>query len=224
MNYAELRQAIIDYAESDEQTFVDNIPLFVANSEQRIYNSVQISYLRRNVTTTLTPNNKYLSAPQDFLSVYSLAVVNQNGEYEYLLNKDVNFIRQAYPSANDTGVPKYYAIFGPTTTSDIPPVLTNELSFILGPTPNTNYVVELHYFYYPESIVTAGTTWLGDNFDTALLYGAMRDAALFQRQEQDVVANYEQKYNEAMALLKQLGDGKERTDAYRTGQVRYPVR
>lgn len=224
MNYAELRQAIIDYAESDEQTFVDNIPLFVANSEQRIYNSVQISYLRRNVTTTLTPNNKYLSAPQDFLSVYSMAVVNQNGEYEYLLNKDVNFIRQAYPSANDTGVPKYYAIFGPTTTSDIPPVLTNELSFILGPTPNANYVVELHYFYYPESIVTAGTTWLGDNFDTALLYGAMRDAALFQRQEQDVVANYEQKYNEAMALLKQLGDGKERQDAYRSGQVRYPVK
>ena len=224
MNYAELRQAIIDYAESDEQTFVDNIPVFVRNAEQRIYNSVQISYLRRNVTTTLTPNNKYLSAPQDFLSVYSMAVVNQNGEYEYLLNKDVNFIRQAYPSANDTGVPKYYAIFGPTTTSDIPPVLTNELSFILGPTPNANYVVELHYFYYPESIVTAGTTWLGDNFDTALLYGAMRDAALFQRQEQDVVANYEQKYNEAMTLLKQLGDGKERTDAYRTGQVRYPVR
>ena len=224
MNYAELRQAIIDYAESDEQTFVDNIPVFVGNAEQRIYNSVQISYLRRNVTTTLTPNNKYLSAPQDFLSVYSMAVVNQNGEYEYLLNKDVNFIRQAYPSANDTGVPKYYAIFGPTTTSDIPPVLTNELSFILGPTPNANYVVELHYFYYPESIVTAGTTWLGDNFDTALLYGAMRDAALFQRQEQDVVANYEQKYNEAMMLLKQLGDGKERTDAYRTGQVRYPVR
>ena len=224
MNYAELRQAIIDYAESDEQTFVDNIPVFVGNAEQRIYNSVQISYLRRNVTTTLTPNNKYLSAPQDFLSVYSMAVVNQNGEYEYLLNKDVNFIRQAYPSANDTGVPKYYAIFGPTTTADIPPVLTNELSFILGPTPSANYGVELHYFYYPESIVTAGTTWLGDNFDTALLYGAMRDASIFQRQEQDVVANYEQKYNEAMVLLKQLGDGKERQDMYRSGQVRYPVR
>lgn len=224
MNYAELRQAIIDYAESDEQTFVDNIPLFVANSEQRIYNSVQISYLRRNVTTTLTPNNKYLSAPQDFLSVYSLAVVKPNGEYEYLLNKDVNFIRQAYPSPTDVGVPKYYGIFGPTTTADIPPVLTNELSFILGPTPDSNYVVELHYFYYPESIVTAGTTWLGDNFDTALLYGAMRDASIFQRQEQDVVANYEQKYNEAMMLLKQLGDGKERQDAYRSGQVRYPVK
>lgn len=224
MNYAELTAAIIAYAESDEPTFVNNIPVFVKAAEQRIYNSVQISYLRRNVTTTLTPNNKYLSAPQDFLSVYSMAVVKPNGEYEYLLNKDVNFIRQAYPTANDTGVPKYYAIFGPTTTADIPPVLTNELSFLLGPTPSANYVVELHYFYYPESIVTAGTTWLGDNFDTALLYGAMRDASIFQRQEQDVVANYEQKYNEAMVLLKQLGDGKERQDMYRSGQVRYPVK
>lgn len=224
MNYAQLTAAIIAYAESDEQTFVDNIPVFIKNAEQRIYNSVQISYLRRNVTTTLTPNNKYLSAPQDFLSVYSMAVVKPNGEYEYLLNKDVNFIRQAYPTANDTGIPKYYAIFGPTTTADVPPVLTNELSFILGPTPSANYVVELHYFYYPESIVTAGTTWLGDNFDTALLYGAMRDASIFQRQEQDVVANYEQKYNEAMMLLKQLGDGRERQDAYRSGQVRYPVK
>ena len=224
MNYAQLTAAIIAYAESDEQTFVNNIPVFIKNAEQRIYNSVQISYLRRNVTTTLTPNNKYLSAPQDFLSVYSMAVVKPNGEYEYLLNKDVNFIRQAYPTANDTGIPKYYAIFGPTTTADVPPVLTNELSFILGPTPSANYVVELHYFYYPESIVTAGTTWLGDNFDTALLYGAMRDASIFQRQEQDVVANYEQKYNEAMVLLKQLGDGKERQDMYRSGQVRYPVK
>lgn len=224
MNYAELTAAIIAYAESDEPTFVNNIPVFVGNAEQRIYNSVQISYLRRNATSTLTPNNKYLSAPSDFLSVYSLAVVKPNGDYEYLLNKDVNFIRQAYPSASDVGLPKYYGIFGPTTTSDNPPVLTNELSFILGPTPNSNYVVELHYFYYPESIVTAGTTWLGDNFDTALLYGAMRDASLFQRQEQDVVANYEQKYNEAMMLLKQLGDGKQRSDAYRDGQVRYPVK
>ena len=224
MNYAELRQAIIDYSESDEQTFVDNIPVFVGNAEQRIYNSVQISYLRRNVIGAVTPNNKYLSAPLDFLSVYSMAIVKPNGEYEYLLNKDVNFIRQAYPSPSDKGTPKYYAIFGPTTTADNPPVLTNELSFILGPTPDANYAVELHYFYYPESIVTAGTTWLGDNFDTVLLYGAMRDASLFQRQEQDVVANYEQKYNEAMTLLKQLGDGRERQDMYRSGQVRYPVR
>jgi hypothetical protein len=223
MNYTELSTAIRNYSETEEPDFITNIPVFVQAAEQRIYNSVQLSYLRKNVTSTLTPNNKYLSSPQDFLSVYSIAVVGAGGSYEYLLNKDVNFIRQAYPSPTDTGVPKYYAIFGPTTTSDTPPVQTNELSFILGPTPNSNYPVELHYFYYPESIVTAGTTWLGDNFDTALLYGALREAAIFQRQEPDVVANYEQKYNETMTLLKQLGDGKERQDAYRTPQVRYPV-
>jgi hypothetical protein len=224
MNYTELSAAIRNYSETEEPDFITNIPVFVQAAEQRIYNSVQLSYLRKNVTSTLTPNNKYLSSPQDFLSVYSIAVVGAGGSYEYLLNKDVNFIRQAYPSPTDTGVPKYYAIFGPTTTSDTPPVQTNELSFILGPTPNSNYPVELHYFYYPESIVTAGTTWLGDNFDTALLYGALREAAIFQRQEADVVANYEQKYNETMTLLKQLGDGKERQDAYRTPQVRYPVK
>ena len=223
MNYAELSTAIRNYSETEEPEFIANIPVFVKAAEQRIYNSVQISYLRKNVTGSVTPSNKYLSAPLDFLSVYSIAVISASGSYEYLLNKDVNFIRQAYPSPTDTGVPKYYAIFGPTTTADNPPVLTNEISFILGPTPDTNYNVELHYFYYPESIVTAGTTWLGDNFDTALLYGALREAAVFQRQEADVVANYEQKYNETMTLLKQLGDGKERQDAYRTPQVRYPV-
>ena len=224
MNYTELSAAIRNYSETEEPDFITNIPVFVQAAEQRIYNSVQLSYLRKNVTSTLTPNNKYLSSPQDFLSVYSIAVVGAGGSYEYLLNKDVNFIRQAYPSPTETGAPKYYAIFGPTTTSDDPPVQTNELSFILGPTPSSNYPVELHYFYYPESIVTAGTTWLGDNFDTALLYGALREAAIFQRQEPDVVANYEQKYNETMTLLKQLGDGKERQDAYRTPQVRYPVK
>lgn len=223
MNFTELSAAIRNYSETEEPEFIANIPVFVEAAEQRIYNSVQLSYLRRNVTSTLTPNNKYLSSPQDFLSVHSLAVIDANGNYEYLLNKDVNFIRQAFPSPTDTGVPKYYAIFGPTTTSDNPPIQTNELSFILGPTPNSNYPVELHYFYYPESIVTSGTSWLGDNFDTALLYGALRDAAIFQRQEADVVANYEQKYNESMTLLKQLGDGKERQDSYRSGQVRYPV-
>ena len=153
-----------------------------------------------------------------------MAVVTPSGEYEYLLNKDVNFIRQAYPSPTDIGLPRYYAIFGPTTTAGAPPALTNELSFILGPTPDASYSIELHYFFYPESIVTAGTTWLGDNFDTALLYGAMREACIFQRQEPDVVANYEAKYQETLMLLKQLGDGKERQDAYRSGQVRYPVK
>lgn len=223
MDFTELSAAIRNYSETEEPEFIANIPVFVRAAEQRIYNSVQLSYLRRNSTSVLTPNNKYLPSPQDFLSVYSLAVIDTNGEYDYLLNKDVNFIRQAYPSPTDTGKPKYYAIFGPTTTSDTPPVITNELSFVLGPTPDSNYRVELHYFYYPESIVTAGTTWLGDNFDTALLYGALREAAIFQRQEPDVVANYEQKYNETMTLLKQLGDGRERRDAYRSGQIRYPV-
>jgi hypothetical protein len=224
MNYAQLSAAITAYAESDEQLFVENIPVFVELAEQRIYNSVQLSYLRKNVTGNASQNNKYLSTPSDFLSVYSVAVIKANGEYEYLLNKDVNFIRQSYPSPTDTGLPKYYAIFGPTTTSDNPPALTNEISLILGPTPDSAYSIELHYFFYPESIVTAGTTWLGDNFDSALLYGAMREACIFQRQEPDVVANYEQKYQESMMLLKQLGDGKERQDAYRSGQVRYPVR
>jgi hypothetical protein len=224
MNYAQLSATIQAYSESDEPLFVENIPVFVQAAEQRIYNSVQLSYLRKNVTGSVTPSNKYLSAPTDFLSVYSVAIIKANGEYEYLLNKDVNFIRQAYPSPTDTGLPKYYAIFGPTTTGGNPPELTNEMSFLLGPTPDIGYAVELHYFFYPESIVTAGTTWLSDNFDTALLYGAMREAAIFQRQEPDVVANYEAKYQETLMLLKQLGDGKERQDAYRSGQVRYPVK
>jgi hypothetical protein len=224
MNYAQLSATIQAYSESDEPLFVENIPVFVQAAEQRIYNSVQLSYLRKNVDGLTASNNKYLSTPDDFLSVYSIAVVKPNGDYEYLLNKDVNFIRQAYPSPTDTGIPRYYAIFGPTTTGGNPPALTNEISLILGPTPDAQYSVELHYFFYPESIVTASTTWLGDNFDTALLYGAMREAAIFQRQEQDVVANYEAKYQETMMLLKQLGDGKERQDAYRSGQVRYPVK
>ena len=224
MNYAQLSATIQAYSETDEPLFIENIPVFVQNAEQRIYNSVQLSYLRKNVTGTATTSNKYLSAPNDFLSVYSIAIIKANGEYEYLLNKDVNFIRQAYPSPTDLGLPKYYALFGPTTTAGSPPAITNEISFILGPTPDASYSVELHYFFYPESIVTAGTTWLGDNFDTALLYGAMREAAIFQRQEPDVVANYEAKYQETLMLLKQLGDGKERQDAYRSGQVRYPVK
>ena len=224
MNYTQLTQAIISYAESSEPEFVANIPVFVQIAEQRVYDSVQLAYLRKNVTGTASASNKYLSTPSDFLSVYSVAIIKPNGEYEYLLNKDVNFIRQAYPSPTDTGAPKYYAIFGPTTTPDNPPTLTNELSFILGPTPDISYPVELHYFFYPESIVTAGTTWLGDNAESVLLYGALREAAVFQKGEADVVAMYEQKYMESLALLKNLGDGKERTDSFRTGQVRIPVR
>jgi hypothetical protein len=224
MNYAQLSASIQAYAESDEQLFVENIPTFVKIAEQKIYNSVQLAYLRKNVTGTVSVDNPYLSTPSDFLSVYSLALVDDSGNYEYLLNKDVNFIRQAYPNANDRGAPKYYAIFGPTTTDALLPALTNELSLLLGPTPNTAFTAELHYFFYPESIVDAGSTWLGDNLDSALFYGAMREACIFQRQEPDVVANYESKYNEAMTLLKQLGDAKERGDGYRDGQIKYPVR
>jgi hypothetical protein len=152
-----------------------------------------------------------------------MAVIDGSGNYEYLLNKDVNFIRAAYPNPADTGIPQYYALFGPTTTSDVPPVITNELSFILGPTPNSNYNVELHYYFYPESIVTAGATWLGDNFDSVLLYGSLLEAYTYMKGEADVIAGYQKRYDEAIILAKRLGDGMERTDAYRTGQIRIPV-
>jgi hypothetical protein len=217
MNYAALSAAIQDYTQNYEQEFVANIPVFVKQAEQRIYNTVQFPSLRKNVTGNVTPNNKYLSCPIDFLSVYSMAVVDTTGAYEYLLNKDVNFIRQAYPTPTDTGMPKYYALFGPTFSA------STELSFILGPTPNVNYQVELHYFFYPESIVTANTTWLGDNFDTVLLYGTLVEAVTFMKGEADMVALYDGKYKEALALAKRLGDGLERQDAYRSGQFRQAV-
>jgi hypothetical protein len=190
---------------------------FIRQAEQRIYNTVQIANLRRNMTGTLSANNKYLSAPGDFLSTYSLAVIDTNGDYLYLLNKDVNFIREAYPSSSATGLPKHYAIFGPSTSD------SKELSFILGPTPNTNYGVELHFYYYPESIVTAGQTWLGDNFDSALLYGTMCEAVTYMKGEADMVKLYQDRYVQAIALLKNLGDGKQRMDAYRDGQLRVQV-
>ena len=214
MNYTELNTAIQDYTETTEPTFVQNIPVFVQQAEERIYNTVQIPALRRNVTGATSISNKYLACPNDFLSVYSLAAVDANGDYEYLLNKDVNFIRQAYPNPNSTGIPKYYSLFGPRSSD------STELSFILGPTPDAAYTMELHYFFYPESIVTAGTSWLGDNYSPALLYGALREAYLFQKGEQDLIANVEAKYNEAMAQLKRLGDGLERGDAYREGQTK----
>ena len=165
----------------------------------------------------------YLSTPADFLSVYSLAVIDQTGRYEFLLNKDVNFIRQAYPSPTSQGLPKYYALFGPTTTNDPTPVITNELSVILGPTPDAAYNVELHYYYLPESIVTEGTTWLGDNFDTVLLYGALVEAAIFMKAEAETLTVYQAKYAEALAQAKRLGDGMQRGDSYRDGQYRQPV-
>jgi hypothetical protein len=214
MNYAALSAAIQDYTQNYETEFVANIPVFVKQAEQRIYNTVQFPSLRKNVTGNVTPNNKYLSCPIDFLSVYSMAVVDTTGAYEYLLNKDVNFIRQAYPTPTDTGMPKYYALFGPTFSA------STELSFILGPTPNINYQVELHYFFYPESIVTANTTWLGDNFDTVLLYGSLVEAYTFLKGEADLMALYDGKYKEALMQAKRLGDGLERSDAYRSGQAR----
>jgi hypothetical protein len=302
MNYVQLYQAIQDYAESSEQLFVDNISTFVRQAEQRIYNTVQLPPLRKNVTGTLTSGNKYLSAPLDYLSTYSLAVINVDGSYEYLLNKDVNFIRQSYPQPTDTGLPKYYALFGSQYT------LTNELSFILGPTPDANYDVEMHYFYYPISITqsavssgtitggssyvngsysnvqlsggsgsgvianitvagnvvtsvtiknqgnfyavgdiltatsaslggsgsgfqytvtlvdnSVGTSWLGDNYDPVLLYGALREAVLFQKGEQDMVTYYEKQFQDALAQLNRLGTGLERGDAYRDGQAKIKV-
>jgi hypothetical protein len=191
--------------------------VFVKQAEQRIYNTVQFPSLRSNVTGSTSATNKYLACPGDFLAVYSMAVVDASGNYEYLLNKDVNFIRQAYPNPTSTGIPKYYAIFGPATAD------SKELTFILGPTPNAAYAVELHYYYYPESIVTAGQTWLGDNFDSVLLYGSLVEAVTFMKGEADMVALYETKYKEALAMAKRLGDGMERQDAYRSGQYRQAV-
>ena len=221
MNYVELCANIESICEN---TFTaDELAMFTKQAEQKIYNFVQLAYLRKNVTGTLTASNKYLAAPTDFLSVYSMAVIDADGSYHYLLNKDVNWIREAYPKPTSTGTPKYYAIFGPTTTNSTPPVLTNELSFILGPTPSAGLNVELHYFFLPESIVDAGTSWLGDNFDSALLNGCLVEAIRYMKGEADMVALYEKMYLQAVTLLKQLGDGKERQDAYRSGQVRDKV-
>jgi hypothetical protein len=303
MNYVQLYQAIQDYSENTESLFVSNISTFVKEAEERIYNSVQIPSLRKNVTGTATASNKYLSCPNDYLSTYSMAVIDTDGSYKYLLNKDVNFIREAYPTPTSTGLPKYYALFGSQYTN------TNELSFILGPTPNSSYNVELHYFYYPVSIVQGaissyntptggssytngvypnvpltggqgsgatatitvsgqtvtsvvinnggqfyavndsltaassyiggtgsgfsvtvrlidnaeGTSWLGDNYDPVLLYGAMREAMLFMKGEADLVKYYEDKYTEALMQLNRLGTGLERGDAYRDGQAKIPV-
>jgi hypothetical protein len=304
MNYVQLYQSIQDYAETTEQLFVANIPRFVQEAEERIYNSVQLPSLRKNVTGTLTSGNKYLSLPDDWLSTYSLAIINTDGTYEYLLNKDVNYIRQAFPSPTDTGLPTHYALFGSQYTN------INELSLLMGPTPDASYTAELHYFYYPVTIVqgqisllattavgslyvpgvyenvsltggsgsgatativvnssgavssvalneggqfyvvgnllsasatslggagsglvltvstitnSTGTSWLGDNYDPVLFYGAMREAMIFQKQEADIIKNYEDKYQEAVQQLKRLGDGLERGDAYRDGQTKLRV-
>ena len=215
MTYAELVAAIKGYAENDfpatagSFSSTDQLNTFIEQAEQRIFNSIQFPVIRKNVTGTTTSGNKYLATPVDFLSVFSIAVIAANGSYEFLLNKDVNFIREAYPTPTDLGTPAYYALF-------------NENTFILGPTPDSNYSTELHYFYYPESIVTAGTSWLGDNFDSVLLYASLLEAAAFMKSDPDVIGNYEKRYNEALLLAKRLGDGLERSDAYRSGQFRMP--
>ena len=215
MTYTQLVTAVQDYCENTFPTVDMNT--FIQQAEQRIYNTVQLASLRKNMTGSLSSGNKYLSAPSDFLSTYSLAVVDADGNYQYLLNKDVNFIREAYPNASAIGLPKHYAIFGPQSSD------AKELSFILGPTPNAAYTVELHFYYYPESIVTAGQTWLGDNFDSALLNGTMVEAIRFMKGEQEMVKLYQDMYVQSITLLKNLGDGKQRMDAYRDGQFRIPV-
>jgi hypothetical protein len=208
MNYTELKTNIEDICET---SFTDDqLAMFTQQAEQKIYNTVQIPALRRNVTSSFTSGNQYLATPSDFLYVYSVAVEDGSGNYNFLLNKDVNFIREAYPNASSTGLPKHYANF-------------DDDFFIVGPTPDSTYTVELHYGYYPESIVTAGTTWLGDEFDSALLNGALVEAIRFMKGEPDIIQNYEKLYVQAIGLLKMLGDGKLREDTYRSGQYRMPV-
>jgi hypothetical protein len=219
MNYTQLTASIKAYAENDFPqavgagglTSAEQLARFVQQAEQRIYNSIQFPALRKNVTGSSTVNNKYLATPVDWLATFSLARINADGSYEYLLNKDVNFIREAFPFPAVSGAPTHYAIF-------------DENTFILGPTPDASYSMELHYFYYPQSITTAGTSWLGDNLDSLLFYGSLLEAAAFMKSDADVIKNYTDRYNEAFAMAKQLGDGKDRQDAYRSGQVRYPVK
>jgi hypothetical protein len=280
MNYAELVSAIQAYTENTETNFVAEIPVFVRQAEQRIYNVAQPSFLRKNVTGVLTTGNKFLQCPADFLSTYSLGIFPNNsttatgtsglktivvasttgiavgqqvtgpgigtnalvrsiasttitltvansatvsgtvifqGDNLFLLNKDVNFIREAYPLTSQLSQPKHYAIFGPRSDNEA------ELTFIVGPTPNSGYTAELHYYYYPESIVTASTTWLGDNFDTVLLYGSLIEAYTYMKGEPDMLKLYQDRYVQAIALYKNLSDGKQRGDAYRDGQVRVAV-
>jgi hypothetical protein len=226
MDYAALFETIKGYVENDfpntswtdstgsgtvTLTSTEQINTFIEQAEQRVFNTVQLLDLRKNVTGNVTAGNKYLSVPSDWLANFSIAVIDGSGNYEYLLNKDVNYIRQAFPNPSDTGLPYCYAYF-------------DENSYILGPTPDDSYAVELHYFYYPQSIVTAGTSWLGDNFDSVLLYGSLLEAYTFMKGEQDVIAGYQKRYDEALGMLKQLSEGKNRQDLYRSGQVRYPVK
>ena len=215
MDYTALCENIQSYVENSFST--DQLNTIIRQAEQRIYNTVQLPALRKTSTLTATPGSPYLNCPNDYLSTFSLAVIDALGDYYFLLDKDVSYIREAYPSASTTAQPKYYALFGGQVVDDA------ELRFILGPTPNSAYSLELQYFYYPESIVTVGTTWLGDNFDSVLLYGSLVEAYTFMKGEADMVQLYEAKYKEALGLAKRLGDGLERQDAYRSGQYRQAV-
>ena len=216
MDYVQLKSAIKGYCENDfpdtagDFTSDEQIATFVRQCEERVYNAVQIPAIRKNQIGNFSVGDHYLTLPNDYLASFSMAVILPDGTQEFLLDKDVNFIRQAYPNPDDQGVPKYYAQFAPYT-------------YIIGPTPDASYNVELHYYYYPESIVDAGTSWLGYNFESALLYGSLLEAAAFMKSDSDVVTNYQNRYNEALALLKDLGDGKDRRSAYRDGQLRLPV-
>lgn len=212
MNYAELTQALQDYLETSETSFVSNIPTFVRQAEERIYRSVQIPELRKNVVGNLTAGNRYLARPADFLSAFSIAVISAAGEYSYLLDKDMSFIREAYPNPSVQGVPKYYAQYD----GDIPTATGN---FIVGPTPNTGYQVELQYYYDPPSIVTAGTSWLGDNAETALLYGSLIEAYTYLKGDADMIALYTTRYNEAMMQLFGI-DLRSNRDDYRDGAMK----
>lgn len=206
--------AIQQYCESTETSFVAQIPEFVQAAEERIYNSVQIPAIRKVTTLTLTSGSEYLNFPTDWLATFSLSVVDGSGNYYYLLNKDANFIRESYPNPNSTGFPQHYSINTQSATTP---------QIIMGPTPDSAYSATLAYYYYPESIVTAGTTWLSTNFETLLLYGCIREAYTYLKGEADLMAFYEQKYQEGLTLLKGLGEGKDRRDAYRSGQIRVAV-
>ena len=209
MNYTELKQAIQDYTENAETTFVNNLDSFIKQAERRIYNEVQLPVLRKNSTGLTASGNTYLQLPDDFLASYSLAVIN-SGAYSYLINKDVNWIREAYNSTSTTGLPEYYSLFDDDT-------------ILMAPVPDAAYSLELHYYYMPTSIVTATTTWLGTNYDQVLLYGCLLEAYTFMKGDPDLLTLYKERYVDGMRQLKMLGDGTDRRDAYRSGQVRYEV-
>ena len=207
MNYTELTNAIKEYTDNTETTFVNNIPNFVRQTEERIYRSILIPELRKNVTTSLTTSNRFLAKPSDFLAVFSIAVVDGSSNYSFLLPKDVNFIREAYPATATSGLPVYYSLFDGD-------------NFLIAPTPDSTYTVQLHYYYDPPSIVTSSTSWLGDNAESALLYGSLVEASTFMKGEADIVGFYKARYDEALDGLKKLADGRNKRDSYRNGEPR----